>query len=151
MRNFSFLGWPIVTGVLIAIILLQFFPNLLAPPVTTVEIKETQVPTAMTTTYAGNGPVSYADAVAKAAPAVVNIYSSKVVKTNEELSNNPLYRRFFENGDVPQRQRIRSSLGSGANISSRLVVGQASMKMKHRQIQPIVDMMSEAVKQRREV
>jgi serine protease DegS len=118
MRNFSFLGWPIVTGVLIAIILLQFFPNLLAPPVTTVEIKETQVPTAMTTTYAGNGPVSYADAVAKAAPAVVNIYSSKVVKTNEELSNNPLYRRFFENGDVPQRQRIRSSLGSGVIINA---------------------------------
>jgi serine protease DegS len=118
MRNFSFLGWPIVTGVLIAIILLQFFPNLLAPPVTTVEIKETQVPTAMTTTYSGNGPVSYADAVAKAAPAVVNIYSSKVVKTNEELSNNPLYRRFFENGDVPQRQRIRSSLGSGVIINA---------------------------------
>lgn len=37
-----------------------------------------------------------------------------------------------------------------ADISSRLVVGQAAMKMKHRQIQPILDKMSEAVIKRRE-
>ncbi|SFG76394.1 ATP phosphoribosyltransferase [Neptunomonas qingdaonensis] len=37
-----------------------------------------------------------------------------------------------------------------ANISSRLVVGQPALKMKHRQIQPIIDMMSAAVVQRRE-
>lgn len=37
-----------------------------------------------------------------------------------------------------------------ADISSRLVVGQAAMKMKHRQIQPILDMMSDAVIKRRE-
>jgi ATP phosphoribosyltransferase len=37
-----------------------------------------------------------------------------------------------------------------ANISSRLVVGQPALKMKHRQIQPIIDMMSEAVVKRRE-
>ena len=36
-----------------------------------------------------------------------------------------------------------------ADISSRLVVGQAAMKMKHRQIQPILDMMSDAVIKRR--
>jgi len=38
-----------------------------------------------------------------------------------------------------------------ADISSRLVVGQAAMKMKHRQIQPILDMMADAVVKRREV
>lgn len=37
-----------------------------------------------------------------------------------------------------------------ADISSRLVVGQASLKMKHRQIQPILDMLSEAIVARRE-
>ncbi len=37
-----------------------------------------------------------------------------------------------------------------ADISSRLVVGQAAMKMKHRQIQPILDMMSVAVDKQRE-
>ncbi|WP_370239017.1 trypsin-like peptidase domain-containing protein, partial [Neptunomonas phycophila] len=121
MRNFSFLGWPIVTGVLIAVILLQFFPNLLAPPVTTVEIKETQLPTNLIGQGLGNGPVSYSDAVQKAAPAVVNIYSSKKVedKDNEARANDPLFRRFYENGDQPQRQRVRSSLGSGVIINSQ--------------------------------
>lgn len=37
-----------------------------------------------------------------------------------------------------------------ADISSRLVVGQASMKMKHRQIQPILDAIGEAIVARRE-
>ncbi|MGB1236816.1 MAG: ATP phosphoribosyltransferase [Pseudomonadales bacterium] len=37
-----------------------------------------------------------------------------------------------------------------ANVSSRLVVGQAPMKLKHRQIQPILDMLSEAIIARRE-
>lgn len=37
-----------------------------------------------------------------------------------------------------------------ADISSRLVVGQASLKMKHRQIQPILDMLADAIKARRE-
>ena len=121
MRNFSFLGWPIITGVLIAVILLQFFPNLLAPPVTTVEIKETQLPTNLIGQGLGNGPVSYSDAVQKAAPAVVNIYSSKKVedKDNEARANDPLFRRFYENGDQPQRQRVRSSLGSGVIINSQ--------------------------------
>lgn len=36
-----------------------------------------------------------------------------------------------------------------ANVSSRLVVGQAPMKLKYRQIQPIIDMLSEAIVKRR--
>jgi len=34
------------------------------------------------------------------------------------------------------------------DISSRLVVGQPSMKMKYRQIQPIIDKLAEAVAKR---
>ena len=36
-----------------------------------------------------------------------------------------------------------------ANVSSRLVVGQAPMKLKYRQIQPILDMLSQAIVERR--
>ena len=36
-----------------------------------------------------------------------------------------------------------------APISSRLVVGKAAMKMKHRQIQPIIDKLAQAVERRR--
>ncbi|MCJ8341184.1 MAG: ATP phosphoribosyltransferase [Pseudomonadales bacterium] len=36
-----------------------------------------------------------------------------------------------------------------ANVSSRLVVGQAPMKLKYRQIQPILDVLSQAIVERR--
>jgi len=36
-----------------------------------------------------------------------------------------------------------------ANVSSRLVVGQAPMKLKYKQIQPILDMLAQAVESKR--
>ncbi len=115
MRNLSFLGWPTVTGILIAIILLQYFPNLFTPPVNTVEIIETPV-----THIAKNnmGPVSYADAVDKASPAVVNIYTRTVIQHSEHpMKEDPLFKRFFDLGDMPQKERIQSSLGSGVILN----------------------------------
>jgi serine protease DegS len=117
MRTLSFLGWPIITGVLIAIILLQFFPQLLSPPVTTVEIRETQLPTLVPAT---SGPVSYAEAVEKAAPAVVNIYTRTLVKQQKHpVIKDPLFKKFYELGDMPQRERIQSSLGSGVILNTQ--------------------------------
>ncbi len=117
MRKFSFLGWPTVTGVLIAIILLQFFPQLLSPPVTTVEIRETPLPSH---TALGSGPVSYSEAVEKAAPAVVNIYTRTLVKQQQySLKEDPLFKKFYDLGDMPQRERIQSSLGSGVILNSQ--------------------------------
>jgi Do/DeqQ family serine protease len=61
--------------------------------------------------------LSFAPVVKKVAPAVVNVFSRRVVRTSEgpaALFNDPLFRRFF--GDrfsgVP-RQRVENSLGSG--------------------------------------
>lgn len=115
MRNLGFLGWPILTGILMAVVILQFFPNLFAPAVTTVEIKESPTAPAL-----GAGPVSYADAVEKAAPAVVNIYTRTVVRRKQHpLIDDPFFRRFFDLGDQPRKERIQSSLGSGVVISSQ--------------------------------
>lgn len=112
----NFLGWPIVTGVLIAVIILQFFPNMFAPPVTTVEIRETTADTP----HLGNGPISYADAVETASPAVVNIYTQHVVKlTQHPMVGDPMFKRFFDLGDMPQRERIQSSLGSGVILNQQ--------------------------------
>ncbi len=62
--------------------------------------------------------VSYADAVAKARPAVVNIYTTKLVTERQHpLLNNPIFRRFFGMNEAPRRQRMESSLGSGVIIS----------------------------------
>jgi len=65
---------------------------------------------------------SYAPLVRKAAPAVVNIYTRKVVKTRglSPLFNDPFFRRFFGEGfgmSTP-RERVQNSLGSGVILRS---------------------------------
>ena len=64
-----------------------------------------------------SGPVSYADAVDRAAPAVVNIYTRKVVKRKTHpLFDDPFFQRFFRTNPEPN-ERIQSSLGSGVIMS----------------------------------
>lgn len=67
----------------------------------------------------GNGPVSYADAVARAAPAVVNIYANKVVASQRRLvSVDPLTQRMFGGISLgPPAYRREQSLGSGVIVS----------------------------------
>ncbi len=65
------------------------------------------------------GPASYAAAVERAAPAVVNIYSSRVVERDQHpLMSDPFFRQFFGD-DMPARQRMLSSLGSGVIVSEQ--------------------------------
>ena len=66
--------------------------------------------------------LSYAPLVKKAAPAVVNIYTKRVVKQRSvsPFFNDPLFRRFFGD-DFPlgrQRQRVQNSLGSGVIVGA---------------------------------
>jgi Do/DeqQ family serine protease len=60
---------------------------------------------------------SFAPAVNKAIPSIVNISSSRVVKPQQRFPflNDPLFQQFF--GGVPREQRERS-LGSGVIVSS---------------------------------
>ena len=59
---------------------------------------------------------SYHDAVQRAQPSVVNIFTSKEVRSpRHPLLNDPLFRRFF--GEQPQDERA-SSLGSGVIVSA---------------------------------
>ncbi|GAB4356539.1 MAG: Do family serine endopeptidase AlgW [Immundisolibacter sp.] len=61
---------------------------------------------------------SFAPAVEAAAPAVVNIYSTKVVtRPYNPLLDEPLFRRFFGRSPIP-RQRLESSLGSGVLLGA---------------------------------
>lgn len=68
---------------------------------------------------------SYAPVVKRVAPAVVNVYSSKVVKAQaiSPFMNDPFFRRFFGDnfGGVP-RERVQQSLGSGVIIRSDGVI-----------------------------
>jgi serine protease DegS len=67
---------------------------------------------------ASRRPLSYADAVERAQPAVVNIYTTKIVtRSYHPLYDDPNFRRFFGMNEAPQRQRMLSSLGSGVIVS----------------------------------
>ena len=56
---------------------------------------------------------SFNDAVRKAAPSVVNIFTSKEVRARHPMMQDPVFRRFF--GELPERS---SSLGSGVIVSA---------------------------------
>ncbi len=61
--------------------------------------------------------VSYRDAVARATPSVVNIYTAKLIQPRRNLRlNDPLLRRFI--GPSAGRQRIERSLGSGVIMTA---------------------------------
>ncbi len=109
--------WPVLTGILIALLVIREFPDLVdrnqgvqftvvesAPP-------SSQLPT--------EGPASYADAVERAAPAVVNIYTTTIVETRvHPLARDPFFQRFFNLPGEPARKRMESSLGSGVIVST---------------------------------
>jgi serine protease DegQ len=70
-----------------------------------------------TTPVAGAKVASYADAAKKAMPAVVNIYTSKDVRSRNPLADDPVFRRYFPELDRSQAQR-QTSLGSGVIVAS---------------------------------
>lgn len=111
-----FIFQAVAVGVLAAVLLLMFLPKHILDKRLVVEFLEdnTDRPQSL-----GSGPVSYARAVQRAAPAVVNIYTSKQVISNRRpLLNSPILRRFF--GDLNQpRQRTQTSLGSGVIMSAQ--------------------------------
>ncbi|WP_121631249.1 trypsin-like peptidase domain-containing protein [Tropicibacter alexandrii] len=75
--------------------------------------------------------LSFAPLVKQAAPAVVNIYASRVVQERSPFAEDPFFRNFF--GDLQGRPRVQNSLGSGVIlsedgivVSNYHVVGQAT-------------------------
>ena len=69
------------------------------------------------TPIVGARVASYADAARKAMPAVVNIYTSKEVRSRNPLADDPMFRRFFPEIDRGTAQR-QTSLGSGVIVAS---------------------------------
>jgi Do/DeqQ family serine protease len=61
---------------------------------------------------------SYHEAVARAAPSVVNIFTSKEIRSpRHPLLNDPIFRRFFGE-QLPDEAQRASSLGSGVIVSA---------------------------------
>ena len=71
-----------------------------------------------------SGPVSYADAVAKAAPSVVNIYANKMVTEQAvQMYTDPVLQRLFGGRPAgPAYKRREQSLGSGVIVQQGYVL-----------------------------
>lgn len=112
LKALRFFGWPLLAGVLIAMLIIQRYPQWVGLP--TLDVNLQQAPQ---TSAVVQGPVTYADAVVIAAPAVVNLYTTKVInKPAHPLFEDPQFRRYFgDNG--PKQRRMESSLGSGVIMS----------------------------------
>ncbi|MFA7553777.1 MAG: trypsin-like peptidase domain-containing protein [Spongiibacteraceae bacterium] len=109
---FQFLRWPVVFGLLTAIIILDFFPSLVG-----YQKQPTQTPTTQANAQS-QSPSSYSDAVTRAAPAVVNIYTSKTIEPAlPEQYSDPFFRYFFQRNNLRQQERVQRSLGSGVIIN----------------------------------
>ena len=118
-KSLTFTFQVITAGLALAFVAVILKPELLGdlappaspPPATVTALSASMAP----------APGSYADAVARSAPAVVNISTAKVVTERPNpLFQDPLFRRFF--GDGPggtPRQRLETSLGSGVIVSPR--------------------------------
>ena len=107
-------------GIVAAFLLLLFRPEWFQqqPPVVEVQQVAPHTKTDLAR-HAGNGPVSYADAVEPAAKAVVNVYTAKVItRKRHPLLDDPLFRQFFGNQLGP-RKRLQTSLGSGVIVSEQ--------------------------------
>lgn len=118
MRLVRFLAWPIVAGLVIAAAVLwrEFLPTRpqLQPTAPGPEVlRDPGVVQPFT-----EERVSYAAAVQRAAPSVVNIYTRKLAPLRRSpLHNDPAFRRYFDQSARPQQQRMESSLGSGVIVS----------------------------------
>ena len=88
-----------VLGLALAFVLTWIWPDLLRREGPPVEIRQTA--REATAHPPAGGPVSYAAAVEKAAPAVVNINTAKVVTVRPNpFFDDPLFREFFGRGGV---------------------------------------------------
>ena len=112
LKALRFSGWPLLAGVLVALLIIQRYPEWVGLPSLDVNLQQ-----APQTKAVQQGPVSYADAVTTAAPAVVNLYTTKVInKPSHPLFEDPQFRRFFGDNS-PKQKRMESSLGSGVIMS----------------------------------
>lgn len=111
-----FILQAVAVGVLAAVLLLIFLPDYIIDKRPVVEFLQDDSERPINV---GSGPVSYAEAVRRASPAVVNIYTTKQVVANPSpLFDNPTFRRFF--GDLNRsRERTQTSLGSGVIMSAQ--------------------------------
>ncbi len=115
-KAFLFIRWPAAIGIIAALTYLVLVPSQNSTkPSSTPLAKALNVKNKLL-----SGPVSYADAVEKAAPSVVNIYTkTNVNQRRHPFFDDPAIRRYFNRTNTPQQRRMQQNLGSGVIVSER--------------------------------
>jgi serine protease DegS len=119
-----FVVQAVILGLAAAFVLTLLWPQLRHAPndqAPVVAIRES-APTPSAASSQASGPVSYAQAVERAAPAVVNINTAKVVTVRPHpFFSDPVFRQFFGGAEelIRPRQRVETSLGSGVIVGDQ--------------------------------
>jgi len=109
---FNYVAWPLVFGLLMALVYLQYKNSILLSTASPVILSSQPV----SENKQARGLYSYADAVQKALPSVVNIYTRTRVITHSPFANDPFFRQFF---NFAKKERIESALGSGVIVNKQ--------------------------------
>lgn len=105
-KALRFIAAPVATGLVVAALLMLLFP----PLRNGLAIAELENPfkTASDQLSSWQGPASYASAVERAAPSVVNIYTTTITTNSQNRRRHPLLQR-----RLSERQEPQLTLGSG--------------------------------------
>ena len=113
-RVFYSYFWPVMCGLLIALVIVLLAPQRLGlgpKQLETAEISNSAVGDPRL------GPISYSDAVSRAAPSVVSIYARVPVPQNETpLFDDPFFRQYFDRQNSQEQYDVNS--GAGVVVSS---------------------------------
>lgn len=112
LNALRYFGWPLLVGLLVALLIIERYPALVGRSSESFTLQRPAF------NLPPPGPNSYAAAVSGAAPAVANLYTTKLVEKAQQqpLAKDPVYQRFF--GDsLPRQRRMESSLGSAVIMS----------------------------------
>lgn len=114
-RGLTFIAGSVVGGLALAFVIIAVRPDIIRDYAGAKTPTRSAAPVAQPSAAPGPARVTYAGAVERAAPAVVNIYTARVV--TEQVYPSPLDELF---GNVlPQyRRRIERSLGSGVIVDA---------------------------------
>ena len=105
----NWFGWPVAIGATIALLFLLLQPQLQT---------FLQSSAATDATFISTQPLSYADAVKRAAPAVVNIYTRKELPQRPAISGSTQQQKRSPNSADIQKTE-QSALGSGVIVSAQ--------------------------------
>lgn len=128
MRFLRFAGWPAATGFLAAVLVLVGHalwrdgvtvnvPFLDSRDATASTAHNLNIPQTLTEPDEWGGVVSYRNAVKRASPSVVNIYTQAVETRRPSIFDHPFFQQMFNNSELPVQKRMQSTLGSGVIVS----------------------------------